>query len=103
MKTFYIDILGKKYKYRIETSLTQQEIDNISQQIKESVDNLQKKYPAKDKIEILLLYIIELWEKFKNYENKFFSQKTSLEIARKRIERIISQVENEIKRLTKLK
>ena len=103
MKTFNLDFLGKKYKYTIESSLTQQEIDKISEEIKNSIANLEKKYPTKDKVDILILYIIELWEKFKKSEDTFFSKNSSLEMVKKRLKRIILEVEEEVKKLTKLK
>jgi len=95
MSVFTVNLLGRKYQ--IETSLSLEEIEKIEKKIEEDISQLEVKFPDLDRIDIFILYLIELWEKFFTMEKQSFQKKDSYEIVKKRIKKIIDLIEKEIK------
>jgi|YelNatPaOPRAMG01_1025707.scaffolds.fasta_scaffold260215_1 cell division protein ZapA (FtsZ GTPase activity inhibitor) len=63
-----INVLGKKYK--IKSSLSPVEINKIAKEINEKYKILEKEYPTFDKLDILIFYLIELYEVVYNLKKK---------------------------------
>ncbi len=56
-----LDIFGKKYQ--IQTGLSSEDVERMNLEIVGRIKTLAAEYPALDRIDILILYIVELNEK----------------------------------------
>ena len=98
MQTF--EILGKKY--RIQSSLEAGEAGRINGEITRRLKSLASEYAALDKIDILILYIIELKEKISEMEKISGKEAGRLDKARNRIMLLEKKVAEELKNLDKI-
>jgi len=94
-----LDIFGKKYQ--IQSGLTSEEIERINRDIIRRMKTLAMEYPALDRIDTLILYIIELNEKIVGMEKKTKKEKENLERIRSKIDFLETKIKEEIKNLDK--
>ncbi len=97
MQTF--EILGKKYQ--IQSSLDADEIGKINGEIVKRLNNLTYEYPALDKIDILVLYIIELKEEISCMERASGREAGRLDKIRSKLVLLEKRVAEELKNLDK--
>lgn len=95
MRTFVLDFLGRKY--RIETTLGQDEIAQIETRIKEDFARFEAKYPRSDRIDIFIFYLIELWERIFILERRLGEGRTRWEFLQTRLKKIAERVEKHVK------
>jgi len=100
MKTFIFNILGRKYQ--VESLLEQKEIGKINEKITQDIIKLEIRYPNADRIDILIFYLIELWEKIVNLEKNLQQKKETQNVLNYKIKKIRQQVDKEIEKLTNL-
>lgn len=98
MQTF--DILGKKYQ--IQSSLGAEEIEKINGEIVKRLRSLASEYPALDKIDTLVLYMIELKEKISGMEKTFKKETEKLEKIKNKIAFLEKKIVEELKNLDKI-
>ncbi|MCM8772152.1 MAG: cell division protein ZapA [Candidatus Omnitrophica bacterium] len=92
---FKVNILGKTYT--IQTSLSSLEIDEIVKEINEKYKFLEKEYKAFDKVDLLVFYIIDLYERIYKLKKEIeMKEKNKSKVVRK-----IEEVERDIERLLK--
>lgn len=95
MHTF--EILGKKYQ--VQSSLNPEETDKINGEIVKRLKSLTYEYPTLDKIDILILYIIELKEKISILEKTSSKEAGRLDNIRNKISLLEKKITEEIKNL----
>ncbi len=93
------NILGKKY--RIQSRLSSEEIEKINKEIVYHLRNLAMEYPALDKMDALVLCIIELKEKIIDMEKRGKKEMEKMEKIKKKIIFLEKKVLEELKILTK--
>lgn len=97
MKIQSIDILGKKY--RIQSDFKNEEIDGIRRDINSRLKMLIMEYPNLDRIDILILYIIELQEKINLMEKKRNKENEKLAKISQKLYSIEKKIKNEIEKI----
>jgi DNA repair ATPase RecN len=93
------EILGKKY--RIQSSLRTDEAEKINGEIVKRFRSLEAEYPALDKIDILVLCIIELKEKISGMEKNFKKDTEKLDKIRNNVALLEKKIVEELKNLDK--
>ncbi len=97
MQTF--EILGKKYQ--IQSSLDAGEADKINGEIESRLRGLISEYPALDKIDILVLYVIELKKKISGMERNYSREAGKLEKAKNKVAILEKTITEKLKNLDK--
>ncbi|MCM8805085.1 MAG: cell division protein ZapA [Candidatus Omnitrophica bacterium] len=90
-----VNILGKTYS--IYSSLPSEEISKIVKEINEKCRRLENEYNRFDKVDILIIYLIELYEMIYNLKKDLVKK----ELDRKNIKSKIEEIEKEIETILK--
>jgi len=78
-----LEILGKKYQ--IQSGLSSEEVIRMHREIVKRLKTLSLEYPSLDRIDILVLYVIELNEKIIDMEKTLKKEVKKLEEIRTKI------------------
>ncbi|MBN1445931.1 MAG: cell division protein ZapA [Candidatus Omnitrophica bacterium] len=92
-----LDIFGKKY--RVQSGLNSDEISRINREIVKRLRTLALEYPSLDRMDALVLYIVELNEKITDMEKKVSREKDKLERVKKRIIALEGKIREVIKKV----
>jgi flagellar motility protein MotE (MotC chaperone) len=92
MQTF--DILGKKYQ--IQSPLSSEEIEKINGEIVKQLKMITMDYPSLDRMDILVLYIIELKEKINDMEKRIKKEMERKERVKDKILSLEKEVSEEL-------
>jgi len=71
---YKINILGKTYS--IQSFLPISEIHRIAKEINEKYESLENEYKSFDKVDILIFYIIELYETIYNFKKTLLEKES---------------------------
>ncbi len=94
-----LDIFGKKYQ--VQSGLTYDEISRINREIVKRLKTLALDYPAFDRMDALVLYIVELNEKILEMEKAAQKEKDRMEKVRSKIFALEERIKEEIKKFDK--
>jgi cell division protein ZapA (FtsZ GTPase activity inhibitor) len=92
VKVQNLNILGKKY--RIQTNFNEKEAAQINEEINSRLKLLESENPTLDRIDLFLLYIIEMHEKIFELDRKFARENEKI----KKAERKLIKLEEDIKK-----
>lgn len=98
MQTF--DIFGKKYQ--IQSGLNSGETEKINGDVVKRLKILAIEYPSLDRMDILILYVIELKEKIRDMEKSFKKESDKLEKTRDKVVSLEKKIVEELKNLDKI-
>ncbi|MCX8082068.1 MAG: cell division protein ZapA [bacterium] len=96
-----LEILGKKYK--IQSDIASEEIIKMHSEIVKRLKDLSSEYPTLDKIDILVLYVIELKKEIIDKEKQIQKGKNKLESISKKISLIEEKIKENIKNLDRFR
>ncbi|MFN4227762.1 MAG: cell division protein ZapA [Candidatus Ratteibacteria bacterium] len=85
---YKINILGKNYT--IHSSLPYSEINKIAKEINEKYKNFEAEYKTFDKVDILIFYLLELYETINNLKKSLLKE----EEIKNKIKKKITEIEN---------
>ncbi|MGI6595174.1 MAG: cell division protein ZapA [Elusimicrobia bacterium] len=91
-----LEILGKRYQIQSGLSLT--DVGRMHKDIERRLKFFSSEYPNLDKIDILVLYVIELNEKIIDMENKLKKETDRLSKIRIKILSLEEKVKGKIKK-----
>ena len=94
-----LDILGKKYQ--VQSGLTTDEISRINREIVKRLKTLALEYPSLDRMDALVLYVVELNEKILDMEKAAKKERDRMEKVRSKIFALEEKIKEEIKKLDK--
>jgi len=89
---FKVNILGRTYS--ISTSMPFNEINRIAKEINEKYKNLENNYKSFDKVDILVIYLIELYETIYNLKKELSKKDEFKNKIKEEIEKIEKELEN---------
>jgi cell division protein ZapA (FtsZ GTPase activity inhibitor) len=96
---FKVNILGRTYS--ISSSIPFSEVNKIAKEINEKYKNLENIYKAFDKVDILVIYLIELYETIYNLKRELFKKEEFKNKIKEEVEKIEKDLEFAIESLTK--
>lgn len=86
-----VNILGKTYL--ISSSLPSEEIGKIIKEINEKCKSLEYQYEKFDRVDILIIYLIELYEIIYNLKKELMKKEWDKKIIRNKVEEIEKEIE----------
>jgi len=95
---YKINILGKTYS--IQSSLSFSDINKIAKEINEKYKILENEYRTFDKVDILILYIIELYEMIYTFKKGIIEKEEYKNKIVKKVEEIEKDIETTLENLT---
>jgi len=96
---FKVNILGRTYS--ISSSMPFNEVNKIAKEINEKYKNLENIYKSFDKVDILVIYLIELYEAIYNLKRELFKKEEFKNKIKEEVEKIEKDLEFAIESLTK--
>lgn len=97
MKIQSVDVLGKKYQ--IQSDFKSDEIEEIIRDINRRLKALAMDYPNLDKIDVLILYVIELNEKIYLMEKDEKRESERFAKISRKLSSIEEKIKNELEKL----
>lgn len=94
---YKVNILGKTYS--IQSILPPSEIEKIVKEINEKYRHLENIYRTFDKVDILIIYLIELYETIYNLKKELNSKEEFKNRIKNRIEKLEKELESAIENL----
>jgi len=91
-----LDIFGKKY--HVQSGVTPDEADRINREIVKRLKILALEYPALDRMDALVLYVVELNEKILDMEKAAKKDRDRIEKVRSKIFALEEKIKEEIKK-----
>jgi len=96
---FKVNILGRTYS--IASSIPFSEINKIAKEINEKYRNFENIYKTFDKVDILVIYLMELYEIIYNLKKELSKKDEFKNKIKEEIEKIERDLESTIENLTK--
>lgn len=99
MKGYKTKILGKTYS--LQSDFDEKEFRKIKKEVEDKIKHYENQYPTADKLDLLVIFVFELFEKIHTTEKKLQEEKKKCEKAKKRIEQIEKRLKEKVVNLTK--
>ncbi len=98
MKTYTFEISGRKYQ--LETSLAPEQLKIMEARIREETARMGIKYPKADRLDVTMVCLIELWERFFALEKRLIEKESSIRAATVRLQKLAAGLNRKISELT---
>lgn len=90
------EIFGRTY--RLQSGLSSDEVSQVNKEIVKRVKTLSAEYPTLDKIDILVLYVVELNEKIIELEKKLKKEKDKIENIKIKLSHLEEKIRGRVKK-----
>ncbi len=99
MKKHKIKLFGKEYTLQFD--FDEKQINKMKKDVEEKIKYYQSQYPNADKIDILVVFVLNLMEELYRKDKKLIEKDKNKEILKRRLNTIEKRIKEKIDYLTK--